>query len=334
MVKPAQFLRISERIIRTMAPSAKVVACICVAAALAFGAARVEAAEATFPLGSRIGLTPPTGFSASNAFPGFEDRDRKAAILLFELPREAYTEIEKSMTVDNLKKQGLTVEKREDFTIDGGKAFLVTATQDTGGSKLGKWLLLASIGDVTAMVNAQIPEAAMSAYPDAAIRSALASVKVRPTPIEEQLSLLPFKAQELAGFRVIEVAENKTLVLADRPQDATDVIQYPQMVIGAAATPTIEPNDRANFAREAMSTLTAFTDMRITFSEPMRLGGQQGYEIRVDAKDVRTGTDVSIVQWLRFGTGGVVRMVGVAPKDKWAAAFPRFRAIRDGIAPR
>lgn len=305
-----------------------------VAAAAPAGDAR--AADAVFPQGSRVGLTPPQGLTPSRVFTGFEDRDKNAAILVFELPREAYGEIEKTMTVENLKKQGLDVEKREDFPVTDGKAFLVTATQSVSGQKLGKWLLLASIGDLTVMVNAQIPDSAKDAYSDAAIRAAMATVKVRATPIEEQLALLPFKAEELSGFRVIEVSENKTLVLADRPADVSiaDAIQYPQMVIGAAPAPTIEPNERANFARESIASLNAFTDMRITFSEPMRLGGQQGYEIRVDAKDVRSGKDVTIVQWLRFGTGAVVRMVAVAPKEKWAAAFPRFRAIRDGIAPR
>jgi hypothetical protein len=53
--------------------------------------------------------------------------------------------------------------------------------------------------------------------------------------------------------------------------------------------------------------------------------------MRVDAKHVKSGADVVIVQWIRFGAGAVLRIVGVAPKDKWAAAFPRFRAVRDGI---
>jgi hypothetical protein len=29
-----------------------------------------------------------------------------------------------------------------------------------------------------------------------------------------------------------------------------------------------------------------------------------------------------------------LRIIGSAPRDQWAKAFPRFRAVRDGIQPR
>ncbi len=41
-----------------------------------------------------------------------------------------------------------------------------------------------------------------------------------------------------------------------------------------------------------------------------------------------------MVQWLRFGGGGFIRMLGSAPKDEWEKAFPRLRAVRDGIEPK
>jgi len=38
-----------------------------------------------------------------------------------------------------------------------------------------------------------------------------------------------------------------------------------------------------------------------------------------------------VVQWVRFGTGGFMRIVGVGPKNNWDSLFTRFRAVRDGI---
>jgi hypothetical protein len=38
-----------------------------------------------------------------------------------------------------------------------------------------------------------------------------------------------------------------------------------------------------------------------------------------------------MVQWLRFGTNGFLRMIGVSPADKWDQSFSRFRTVRDGI---
>ena len=42
----------------------------------------------------------------------------------------------------------------------------------------------------------------------------------------------------------------------------------------------------------------------------------------------------TVVQWLRFGGPQMLRIVGSAPRDQWPAAFPRFRAVRDGIKPK
>ena len=83
-----------------------------------------------------------------------------------------------------------------------------------------------------------------------------------------------------------------------------------------------------------MSGLPPLKDVRIVSSEPMRIGGQPGHEVRAQAKDAQSGADIEIVQWLRFGTGAYLRILGFAPKDKWTRhvhALPR-RARRAGAA--
>ena len=62
----------------------------------------------------------------------------------------------------------------------------------------------------------------------------------------------------------------------------------------------------------------------------MRIGGLPGYEIRAQAKGLND-EPLSLVQWLRFGGGSFLRIVGVGRKDDWDALFTRFRAVRDGI---
>jgi hypothetical protein len=41
-----------------------------------------------------------------------------------------------------------------------------------------------------------------------------------------------------------------------------------------------------------------------------------------------------VVQWLRFGGPNSLRIIGSSPREQWTKAFPRFRAVRDGIQPR
>jgi hypothetical protein len=291
------------------------------------------AADAVFPPGSRIGIVPPGQMQSSRSFQGFEDRDRDGAILIVEFPAAAYAEFEKMMTTEALGKQGLVVEKREPLTIGNGKAVLISGRQEAGGTKFRKWLLLASASDMTALVTVQIPESNAKNYPDAAIKTALASLSVRPTPTTEQVGLLSFRLEELSGFRIARVTPPTAILLTDGPVDDFDGKQS-QMVVAVGGGGPEQAGDRGEFARQAMTAMPGFKEMRVTSAESVRLGGQQGYEVRADAKNAKTDNPVSIVQWLRFGSSGFLRVVGIAPKEAWPEAFPRFRAVRDGVSPR
>src|SRR5438128_638220 len=81
-------------------------------------------------------------------------------------------------------------------------------------------------------------------------------------------------------------------------------------------------------------TFPGVRDGRITMSEPVRIDGQPGYETRIDATSGKDNTPVTIVQWVRFGAQTSMRIIGSSPRDDWTKAFPRFRAVRDGIHPR
>ena len=134
-------------------------------------------------------------------------------------------------------------------------------------------------------------------------------------------------------MRLVRVVPGVAVQFTDGPKDAMEATEQAHLVI-AAAPGGPDARDRDQFARDAMSGLPAFKEMRIIGSEPMRIGGQPGHEVRAQAKDVQTGADIEIVQWLRFGTGAYLRILGFAPKDKWADTFTRFRAVRDGLEPR
>ncbi len=56
----------------------------------------------------------------------------------------------------------------------------------------------------------------------------------------------------------------------------------------------------------------------------MRIGGQPGYEIRLEGQSMAHDTDVMVVQWMRFSGTGSIRMVGVSPKKDWGETFTRF----------
>ena len=303
--------------------------------ALALGTSPALAADATYPPGSRIGLAPPAGMVTSKSFFGYEDPNTNAAIILLALPAQAYADLDKSVTADALKRQGVTLETREDVPLSIGKAFLVTGHQEVENNKIRKWIFVAGSSTLTALVTVQIPEAAKALYPDAAIRAALTTLAIRDSvPVDEQLGLLPFKVNELAGFRVGGVVPGRAVMLSDAPADAPgplDVRLEPHIFVAISPGAPMQTADRDAFARDVFATVPNLKDIRITTSEPLRIGGQQGHQILAEARDP-TGTNVlTVVQWLRFGGSAYLQMIGIARADGWKDAYPRFRSVRDGI---
>jgi hypothetical protein len=310
---------------------------------LLFIAAPAGAAEPVYPIGSRIGLVPPAGMVASDRFDGFTDpNEQDAAILIAALPQAAYAQIEKSLDAEAAKKQGVHLDKRESITLDAGKGLLLSGWQMADGARFRKWLLLASASDLTVLITVQAPEQ-NSAYNDQVVRAALATLTIREkVPESEELSLLPFAVGDLAGFHIDGALRGRALILSDAPAAGANGTEkedaasnaYPHFLIAAVPGGPSDPADRGNFARLSFDEIGGIKNVRLTMSEPLRVGGQSGYQTMADAQDARSGADIKVVQWLRFGTGGYLQMIGIGPAESWGAVLARLRTVRDSIEPK
>jgi len=304
-------------------------------ALVALTAAPGLGADAVFPLASHVGLVAPGSMTPSQAFRGFEDRAASASILILEIPAPAFAGVEKQLTPEALKKEGMTEEKRENVTLDGAKGLLLAGTQESENKKYRKWLLLASWPEGASLVAFQVPEENKSKYPEASVRAALLSVTLRPVvPIDEQLRLLPVRFDELSGLRPFRVLGNTSVFLTDGATDPKDTSAQPLLIVAVGSGGPEQPSDRANFARQLLASLNDFKDLRIVGTDVLRLDSLQTYEIQAEAKDAKSDTPMKLVQWVRYGNGAFIRFVGIARADAWSEAFPRFRAVRDGTKPR
>jgi len=287
-------------------------------------------AEPVFPPGARIGLEPPPGMTLSRRFVGFEDVDQKAGITVAEVPLPASTGVESSMFDTP---PGLMSPKREMFGFADGVGILVTGTMELEGTPVHRWYLLgrtinSSNSDFAAFVTVNVPDSSLGVYPDKAIRAALATVTFRSNPLDEQVKLLPFKLGELAGFRIIQAFAAGGLIITDGPSN--DISRQPYMIVSIGPGVATENTDqRQRIARDLLSS-APLADLTVTSTENMRLANLPGVEIRADAKNLR-GDPIKLVQWVRFGTGGFIRIVGVVGSNGWDQTFDRFRAVRDGI---
>ena len=164
------------------------------------------------------------------------------------------------------------------------------------------------------------------------LRAALATLAVRATiPDAEKLSLLPFTFGDLAGFHVENVLPGRAVMLIDTPDGVPTDKFDARMFVAAFDGGPGENEDHGQFARMTFGQIVGIKDVQITMSEPLRIGGQSGFQTMAQAKDMKTGDDIMVAQWLRFGTGGFMQMIGMAKADVWTTALTRLRAVRDGI---
>lgn len=301
---------------------------IALVALVAAGAVLPAAAAPVFPLGLRIGLEPPASLKPSSRFAGFEDSDNKVAITILDLPAAAFSELERAATAPQA---GGAKVRREDFALSGGTGLLFTGHILLNGVTVYKWILLATTTadkDLSTMISVEVPEPALKIYSDEVVRKALASVTFRPAPIDEQLSVLPFKLGDLAGFHVIKVSAAGGVILTEGPSD--DLNQQPYVIVSIGRGAPERPDDRPRFARDLLST-APLRGVAVQSADSMRIGGAPGFEIRAQAEGAK-GEQLMVAQWLRFTGGGFLRIMGVGRKDAWDTLFTRFRAVRDGIA--
>jgi len=248
------------------------------------------------------------------------------------LPRAAYAEVMRSAFSDEPGARNIA---RESFAYRGGLGFLISGDMGDGGAAQRRFFLIANPPDdeVVGFVRVAVPEAARAQYSDDVIRTMLASMTFRQTPLEEQLAQLPFRLEDLAGFRVARIMQPGTVLLVDAgPGAQIDLSRQAHVIVTVGQGSAANADERGRAARKLMEGVP-LRDIRLQSGEAQRIDNAPGYEIRAQAQ-TPTNADVSVVQWVRFGTVGYMQIVGVSPRENWDTLFPRFRAVRDGINPR
>ena len=293
---------------------------------------RALAADPVFPPGARVGMTPLVGLVPAKTFSGFTTEDQGVKVLVAELPVSAYNDVTNGFKTNQ---PGGPAIKPESLETGAGTAYYTAETVKNASGVFRHYSMILSGGTFSGYVDVQVPENATRIYSDDAVRQMLASAIIRKeVPVDEQLALMPFKVSNLGDFKHVRaLGATGALLLADGEEE-TGFEAAPFMVIGLMAATPAQADDRARFADQAARAIPGMHTGKITMSEPVRIDGMAGYETRIDATSGRDDTPVTLVQWLRFGGGGSMRIIGSAPRDQWEKAFPRFRAVRDAIEPR
>lgn len=290
------------------------------------------AADPVFPPGARVGLVPLVGLVRAKAFIGFETEDQGVKVVVADLPAEAYNEVSNAFKSNPGNMGGI---KPESIETPAGLGYYTVESARDGATNVRRYSMIVPGLGFSGYIAVQVPENSWKIYSDDAVRQMFATAVVRKeVPADEQLGLLPFKLSERSEFKNVRtLAPGAAVILSDN-DETTGFEAAPFMLVGMIGQTAASPEDRGRFAAQIATTIPGVRDGRITMSEPIRIDGQAGYETRIDATSGKDNTPVTIVQWLRFGPQSALRIIGSSPRDQWAKAFPRFRAVRDGIRPR
>ena len=291
-----------------------------------------HAADVVFPPSSRVGIVPLDGLVVSKEFLGFDTEDKTVKVGIAEIPPAAFTAVETAF------KEGKPVgdgNKVEQFKTTAGDAYLTVESRKEGDATFKTYSVIAQGDTFSAYVIAQMREGAAKAQSDETMRKMLSSVTLRKdVPVEEQLSLLTFKVGELSGFKTVRLLAMRASVLLTDGTEDTQLDGAPYMVIGTITASAASADERGRLAEQAARAIPGLRNMRLTSNEPIRIDSTPGYETRVEAVTGKDDTPVSVVQWLRFGSGATLRIIASSTTTEWPKAFPRFRAVRDGVGPK
>jgi hypothetical protein len=253
-------------------------------------------------------------------------------VLVTELPPGAYGEVANAFKANPAGVGGIKPDK---IDTPAGLAYFTTETGKDGTATVKRYSMIVPGTGFSGYVAVQIPENATKIYTDDAVRQMFATAVTRKeVPVDEQLAQMPFKITDLADFRNVRtLAPGASIVLADG-DETTGFEPKPYVIIGLIGATPQQPNDRARFAQEAAMQIPGVREVKVTMSEPIRINGQQAIETRLDGVSGKDKTEVTVVQWIRFGGGTSLRIIASAPRNQWSSAFTRFRAVRDGIQPK
>jgi hypothetical protein len=290
-----------------------------------------QAADPVFPPASRVGLVPLEDMVPSKHFVGFENPQKAAAIAITEMPADAYDELVAGMTKESLKRQGLTVTSSEKVTIDGRAGLLVSGAV-SGPIKGRKWVLALKGQDITALLIAQV-EGGNDGYSGEQVETALKSVALRgPVPLEEQLTALPFRIRDMAGFRPVRAFAGNSVLFTEGPKDTVKGVEQPILIVAASLAPAPASEElRRRFARAALNANRTLKDLSIERADSFRLQGRDWSEIVAKATDAASGQPVVVMQTIRFDSDRYVRMVGLVRADERQTYLPRFRKVIDSV---
>lgn len=284
---------------------------------------RTAYAGPIFPDDRAVGLEPPPGMIALHAVGVFADPQNRASIMLEELPPEQTAAAEERFAKGMIGQHAARLGTAEPLAVTGAEARLRRGHL----GRANVWLVLLSRPEQIAFVTAIVQP---GAYPDDAIETALRSIVFRaPKTIEALIEALDFRIGDMAGFRPVATSGASHLLLTEGPLDVVRDHSQPIVKITLRGERPLS-DERSALARrlfgryedlDEIRTASVSTEGDILFADGTAL-------------DPISGRSIAVMQAIRFGADGNIRILGMIPSTEGDRFADRFRRLARSVEPK
>jgi hypothetical protein len=281
-------------------------------------------AETEKPIkGTHVIVTAPSGFVATDRFPGYMSEETGSSVMVSELPAP-FADVSKDFNAAGFKRKGMTLLTKTDAAYGSHEGVLISVSQSARGVDFLKWM--AAFGDekTTYLVTASFPKEAEDDLSDVLKKTVMGS-RASAVP-SDPLDALTFRVSPTNDMKVAKVIGNNILLSKGGVFPAKG-IETPLMVIGASASRGLSIPDRKAFAEARLQKIATLKDIRPTNTAPITIDGLDGFESVGDAADVDTGTAAVVYQVVLFDANGYYGIQGIASKQQGETQLQTFRQI-------
>ncbi|MGA9524437.1 MAG: hypothetical protein WBV82_23480 [Myxococcaceae bacterium] len=298
-----------------------ILALVCVAPASA------GADDVRLPVGgTRVKVTPPTGFVTAAQFPGFQENATGASIMVSEMPAPADLTIA-GFSKESLLSRGMTLLSSERTNFGAHDGVLLAIAQSAQGIEFHKWIGVFGHRDATALVVATWP-ASSDAVSRAPLRKAVLSARLDAAAEPAPVTGPSFELKETGELRIAgRMAGMVTLSLQGKK----------------VSTPS-EPIVVAGFAINKADTrnLKTFSEQRLAWTEHIQniqgvtgratsIAGRPAYELTARALDTKTGEPMLVYQVVVPERGSYFLLQGLVGRSDGEKYLPQFKAIAASV---
>ena len=286
---------------------------------------------------SRVALDLGEAFTPSDRFSGFVDEKSGASFIVVEMPASAYEEVKQiADRADALAAQGLREPAKSELPGRKGEYVYFTGKQTSLDTNFAKYVLILRENGVTAMITANIPEAALNAatFTKAQIEETLAKAVVKDeTSKGAELFRLGYLGPFKEAFALMGTSKGYSTSGQPPAPGENRVMKEPTLIV-APSTDSRLTVDPKTAAQRSFASFGGLKDGKIESEKPVSIAGLKGHQIVGEAVEVNSGSKIGLYLLLLAGEpGGYYAIVGTSPIAEMPKMLPEFEKVTASFEP-